>query len=111
MGTLGMLPSVSLSEANEDGHRCALFEPVHGSAPDIAGQGVANPLAAIMCVGLLFEYSLKLPQEAVFLSDAVSEVLASGCRTEDIKIKNRKAVSTKEMGDEILRVLCSRNKT
>ena len=110
-GTLGMLPSVSLSDTNEDGHRCALFEPVHGSAPDIAGQGVANPLAAIMCVGLLFEYSLKLPQEAVFLSDAVSEVLASGCRTEDIKIKNRNAVSTEEMGDEILKVLCSLNKT
>jgi len=100
-----MLPSVSLSDYDGNGRRRALYEPVHGSAPDIAGQGIANPLGAILCVGLVLEHSFDLPGEARLLKQAVRKVLAVGIRTPDIQTGNSRAVSTKDMGDEVVRAL------
>lgn len=104
-GSLGMLPSVSFGDVNEEGRRCALYEPVHGSAPDIAGQGIANPLAAIMCIGLLLKHSLQLPDEALYLDNAIQKVLASDCRTPDIQLLGKESVSTSVMGDEVIGAL------
>ena len=104
-GSLGMLPSASLSDYDGNGRRRALYEPVHGSAPDIAGQGIANPLGAILCVGLALEHSFDLPGYARLLKQAVRKVLASGIRTPDIQTGNSRAVSTKDMGDGVVRAL------
>ena len=104
-GSLGMLPSASLSDFNSDGKRSCLYEPVHGSAPDIAGQGIANPLGAILCIGLMMEYSFGLPDASKVLRRAVRQVLADGIRTPDIKTKNLRPVSTEHMGDEVVRAL------
>ena len=104
-GSLGMLPSASLSDYDGNGRRRALYEPVHGSAPDIAGQGIANPLGAILCVGLVLENSFDLPGEARLLKQAVRKVLTVGIRTPDIQTGNSRAVSTKDMGDEVVRAL------
>ena len=108
-GSLGMLPSVSLSNFDENGHRCALYEPVHGSAPDIAGQGIANPLAAIMCVGLMFEHSFQLSKETELLTKAIEKVLVAGFRTPDIQAGSLGAISTKCMGDEVVQALTRLN--
>ena len=104
-GSLGMLPSASLSDPDPDGKRSCLYEPVHGSAPDIAGQGIANPLGAIFCIGLMMEYSFGLPEASNLLRRAVRQVLAAGIRTPDIKTKNMRPVSTEHMGDEVVRAL------
>ena len=104
-GSLGMLPSASLSDANSDGKRSCLYEPVHGSAPDIAGQGIANPLGSILCIGLMMEYSFGLPEASTLLRRAVRQVLADGIRTPDIKTKGLQPVSTEQMGDEVVRAL------
>src|SRR5437868_615573 len=104
-GSLGMLPSASLGAADATGRRRALYEPVHGSAPDIAGKGVANPLACILSFAMMLRYSFDMPEEADLVEGAVRRVLASGVRTADIMQPNAARVSTQAMGDTILREL------
>ena len=99
-GSLGMLPSASLGPVDESGRRAALYEPVHGSAPDIAGKGLANPIGSILSVAMMLRYSFGLPEEADLIERAVSDALASGARTADIS-KGGKYVSTVEMGDAV----------
>ncbi len=101
-GSLGMLPSASLGEADRDGKRKALYEPVHGSAPDIAGQGLANPIATILSFGMALRYSFDMGAQADMVDRAIENVLASGKRTADIMQGGMTAVSTTEMGDAIL---------
>jgi 3-isopropylmalate dehydrogenase len=105
-GSIGMLPSAALSEADGSGRRRALYEPIHGSAPDLAGRNIANPLGAIMSFGMCMQYSLYRPQEAQLLRMAVDHALRSGARTTDIADKGP-AVSTDAMGDAILVALDS----
>jgi 3-isopropylmalate dehydrogenase len=105
-GSLGMLPSASLgAEDPQTGRRKALYEPVHGSAPDIAGRGLANPLAMIGSFGMALRYSFGLTDAADLLDKAMANVLASGMRTKDIAGPGTNAVGTGEMGDAILREL------
>src|SRR5271170_7086235 len=104
-GSLGMLPSASLGAADQAGRRKALYEPVHGSAPDIAGQDVANPLASILSFSMMLRYSFDLAEEASLVEDAVRRTLAAGVRTADILQPNTARVSTRVMGDTILREL------
>jgi len=104
-GSLGMLPSASLGAADATGRRRALYEPVHGSAPDIAGKGVANPLACMLSFAMMLRYSFDMPEEAELVEGAVRRVLASGVRTADIMQPNAARVSTQAMGDTILREL------
>ena len=80
-GSIGMLPSVSMSAANAKGFRRALYEPIHGSAPDIAGRGIANPLGSILSFAMCLRYTLDAPQEADLLDAAVDHVVSTGCRT------------------------------
>jgi 3-isopropylmalate dehydrogenase len=101
-GSLGMLASASLGEVNpKTGKRKALYEPVHGSAPDIAGKGIANPIAMIASFGMALRYSFGMGKEADIVDAAISAVLARGLRTADIAAKGEKAVGTAEMGDAI----------
>jgi 3-isopropylmalate dehydrogenase len=104
-GSLGMLPSASLGAADGSGRRKALYEPVHGSAPDIAGKGVANPLACILSFAMMLRYSFDLAEEADLVEKAVANALAGGARTADIRQHNTASVSTREMGDTVLREL------
>jgi 3-isopropylmalate dehydrogenase len=104
-GSLGMLPSASLGAADASGRRRALYEPVHGSAPDIAGRGIANPLACILSFAMMLRYSFDLGQEADLVEDAVRRALSSGARTGDIARTGAAPVSTRVMGDTILREL------
>ncbi len=101
-GSLGMLPSASLGEPDESGNRPALYEPVHGSAPDIAGQGIANPLAMILSFSMMLRYSFDLADEADAVDAAVEAVLAKGLRTGDIMEDGKTRVSTEEMGAAVL---------
>ena len=101
-GSLGMLPSASLGEPDESGNRPALYEPVHGSAPDIAGQGIANPLAMILSFSMMLRYSFDLADEADAVEAAVEAVLAKGLRTGDIMEDGKTRVSTEEMGAAVL---------
>ena len=101
-GSLGMLPSASLGAADASGKRRALYEPVHGSAPDIAGKGVANPLATILSFGMMLRYSFGWGDDADLLEKAVGNVLESGVRTRDIQQAGKKLVSTKEMGEAVV---------
>jgi 3-isopropylmalate dehydrogenase len=102
-GSLGMLPSASLGEADaKTKKRKALFEPVHGSAPDIAGKGIANPIAMIASFGMALRYSFNLGKQADWIDQAISSTLAKGLRTADIKSEGTKVVSTTEMGSAIL---------
>ena len=96
-GSIGMLPSASLGENNK-----GMYEPVHGSAPDIAGQGKANPIATIMSVAMMLKYSFNLDEEANNIEAAVKKALDDGNRTSDIATKDEKALSTKEMTQIIL---------
>ena len=96
-GSLGMLPSASL------GGKVGLFEPSHGSAPDIAGTGKANPLAMILSVAMMLQYSFKRLKEAEAVERAVKKVLGDGLRTADLAKKGEKAVSCREMGDAVVR--------
>ena len=105
MGTLGMLPSASLSAPGPDGRRKAFFEPVHGSAPDIAGQGIANPLAAIQSAGMMLRLALDAPALADRVDRAIDTVLAAGTRTADIARPGTTPVTTAGMGDAILAAL------
>ncbi len=101
-GSLGMLPSASLGAPGADGRRKALYEPVHGSAPDIAGQDKANPLACILSFAMLLRYSLDLGAEADRLERAVAAVLEKGYRTPDIAQPGTTPVGTSGMGDRLL---------
>jgi 3-isopropylmalate dehydrogenase len=102
-GSLGMLPSASLGEADaKTKKRKALYEPVHGSAPDIAGKGIANPIAMIASFGMALRYSFSLGKQADWIDQAISAALAKGLRTADIKSEGTKVVSTSEMGSAIL---------
>jgi 3-isopropylmalate dehydrogenase len=105
-GSLGMLPSASLGDSDpKTGKRKALYEPVHGSAPDIAGQGLANPIAMIGSFGMALRYSFGLSEAADRLDKAIADVLAAGLRTKDIASEGSKLVSTTEMGDAIVTAL------
>jgi 3-isopropylmalate dehydrogenase len=105
-GSLGMLPSASLGEVDaKTGKRKALYEPVHGSAPDIAGKGLANPIAMIASFGMALRYSFDLGELADKLDAAIAAVLASGLRTADIKSEGTTPASTSQMGQAILKEL------
>src|SRR5690625_2443519 len=99
-GSIGMLPSASLNADNQ-----GLYEPIHGSAPDIAGKNVANPLATILSAAMLLRYSLNSPELAQRIESAVQTVLQQGLRTQDIQQKGCTIVSTTEMGDAVLKAL------
>ena len=96
-GSIGMLPSASLGEGT-----LGMYEPIHGSAPDIAGKGIANPLATILSTAMMLRYSFNLEQEARDIEDAVIKVLEEGYRTGDIKSKGTTLVGTKEMGQLVV---------
>lgn len=100
-GSLGLLPSASLGDVKGD-KTFGLYEPVHGSAPDIAGQGRANPLAAILSAAMMLRYSLNEPEESDRIECAVESALNEGLRTADIFESNTKLVSTSEMGDAVV---------
>jgi 3-isopropylmalate dehydrogenase len=102
-GSMGMLPSASLAGAGAGGRSVGLYEPVHGTAPDIAGQGIANPIAAILSAAMLLRYSLNMGREADRIEAAVLRVLEQGHRTRDIAGPGSKALGTREMGDLIVR--------
>ena len=101
-GSLGLLPSASLGAKDKNGNMRSLYAPVHGSAPDIAGQGIANPIATILSFAMALRYSLDLDKEADSLEKAVQDVLDEGLRTKDIISKGMKEVSTSVMGDAII---------
>ena len=101
-GSLGLLPSASLGAKDKNGNIRSMYEPVHGSAPDIAGKGIANPIASILSFAMALKYSLNLDKEADILENAVQEVLDEGLRTKDIISKGMKEVSTSQMGDAII---------
>ncbi len=104
-GSLGMLPSASLGAPDESGRRKGLYEPVHGSAPDIAGKDLANPLACILSFAMLLRYSFDLGEEADRLERAVAQVLDEGFRTPDIWTEGTTKVGTEEMGRRVLAAL------
>ena len=101
-GSLGLLPSASLGERDKNGRIKSLYEPVHGSAPDIAGKNIANPIATILSFSMALKYSLDLEKEAVLLDEAVQKVLNKGLRTKDIMSPGKKEISTSDMGDAII---------
>jgi 3-isopropylmalate dehydrogenase len=101
-GSLGLLPSASLGAKDKNGNIRSMYEPVHGSAPDIAGKGIANPIASILSFAMALRYSLNLDKEADILEKAVQEGLDDGLRTKDIISKGMKEVSTSQMGDAII---------
>lgn len=99
-GSIGMLPSASL-----DANRKGMYEPIHGSAPDIAGQNIANPLATILSAAMMLRYTLNQPAMADRVEQAVSKVLDQGLRTGDIFSAGMTRVSTAEMGDAVVAAL------
>jgi 3-isopropylmalate dehydrogenase len=103
-GSIGMLPSASMSAPSDTGRK-ALYEPIHGSAPDIAGQGIANPLGSILSFGMCLRHTFNLPREADFLEAAVERVVTAGVRTRDIADPGAPFVSTVQMGDAVMREL------
>jgi 3-isopropylmalate dehydrogenase len=107
-GSLGMLPSASLGEADSTGKRPALYEPIHGSAPDIAGKGIANPIASVLSLAMAMRYSFDRPKEADLIEASVEAVLESGIRTADIVEDGMSAVSTSEMGDAIIKTMAEK---
>ncbi len=102
VGSLGMLGSASI------GGKVGLYEPIHGSAPDIAGMGIANPLGAILSVAMLLRYSFQLEREAACVEAAVAEVLAAGNRTRDLAKPGQMALSTAEMGNKVAQAVAER---
>lgn len=104
-GSLGMLPSATLGAVGADGRRHALYEPIHGSAPDIAGKGVANPLAQILSFAMLLRYSFDMEEDARLIEHAVEAVLDGGLRTADIMHQGAARVGTRTMGNAVLREL------
>ncbi|MGJ7562816.1 3-isopropylmalate dehydrogenase [Variovorax sp. GB1R11] len=105
-GSIGMLPSASLNSSNQ-----GLYEPSHGSAPDIAGKGVANPLATILSAAMMLRFSLNQPEAADRIESAVKHVLASGLRTGDIWSEGTKRVGTREMGDAVVAAITKKTIT
>jgi 3-isopropylmalate dehydrogenase len=101
-GSIGMLPSASL-DANGKG----MYEPIHGSAPDIAGQGIANPLATILSVAMMLRYTFNQAKAAERIEQAVNDALNVNIRTADIYSEGMRKVSTSEMGDAVLEALKS----
>jgi 3-isopropylmalate dehydrogenase len=101
-GSLGLLPSASLGAKDKNGNMRSMYEPVHGSAPDIADKSIANPIATILSFAMALRYSLDLDKEADQLEKAVQDVLDEGLRTKDIVSKGMKEVSTSEMGAAII---------
>jgi 3-isopropylmalate dehydrogenase len=99
-GSIGMLPSASLNA-----ERFGLYEPIHGSAPDIAGTGAANPLATILSLAMLLRYSLEQPEAADRVERAVRTVLSQGLRTADIAREGEKRLTCSEMGDAVVAAL------
>ena len=99
-GSIGMLPSASLNTKNQ-----GLYEPSHGSAPDIAGKGIANPLATILSAAMMLRFSLNQEEAAVRIENAVKKVLAQGLRTADIYSPGTNKVSTAQMGDAVVNAL------
>ena len=99
-GSIGMLPSASLNQNNK-----GMYEPIHGSAPDIAGKSIANPLATILSVAMLLRYSLNLEEPAQHIEQAVIETLKQGMRTQDIVSEGLSVISTHEMGDAVVKNL------
>ncbi len=99
-GSMGMLPSASLGDSAR-----GLYEPIHGSAPDIAGRGIANPCAAIASAALLLRHSLGLEEEAAAVESAIESAISAGARTADIVGKGADPISTDEMTDAIIRGL------
>src|SRR5690606_19889425 len=99
-GSLGMLPSASISEEGP-----YLYEPIHGSAPDIAGQNIANPLATILSAAMMLKVSFGLEEEAAVIEKAVNKVLDAGFRTGDIMSEGKTRVSTTEMIEEVKKAL------
>ena len=104
-GSLGMLPSACLGAPDDAGRRAAVYEPVHGSAPDIAGKGMANPLAALLSFAMALRYSLNMAGEAELIERATEDVLDGGLRTADIMQPGKAKVSTSVMGESIIRAL------
>ncbi len=104
-GSLGMLPSASLGPKEPLGRQAALYEPIHGSAPDIAGKGIANPLAMILSYAMMLRYSFDMSADADLLERAVENVLIAGVRTADIVVKGHTPVSTAAMGDAVVKEL------
>ncbi len=104
-GSLGMLPSATLGAVLPDGRRHALYEPIHGSAPDIAGKGVANPSAQILSFAMLLRLSFGLEEEARLIEQAIERVLAGGLRTADIMAPGMARVGTSVMGEAVVREL------
>jgi 3-isopropylmalate dehydrogenase len=104
-GSIGMLPSASLGPPDAQGRRRALYEPIHGSAPDIAGKGIANPVGCIMSFGLCMQFSMGLAQEARLLQRAVDAAIESGARTADIAHGGLPAISTEQMGSAVITAL------
>jgi len=105
-GSIGMLPSASL-----DAHGKGLYEPSHGSAPDIAGKDLANPLATILSVAMMLRFSLNQPEAAARIEQAVQAVLASGLRTADIWAEGGTKVGTRQMGDAVVAALAQTTAT
>jgi 3-isopropylmalate dehydrogenase len=104
-GSIGMLPSASLGARDANGKQPALYEPIHGSAPDIAGQGLANPIACVLSFAMALRYSFNRPDDAKLLESAVDRVLADGLRTPDIMQDGKTKVGTTAMTDAILKAL------
>lgn len=109
-GSMGMLPSASLGAVNETtGKRNAMYEPVHGSAPDIAGQGISNPIAEIASFAMALRYSFNLTEEAKLIEDSISAALDTGIRTPDIMQDGMKKVGTQQITDAIISEMNSRS--
>ncbi|MCG7363265.1 3-isopropylmalate dehydrogenase [Roseomonas sp. ACRSG] len=104
-GSLGMLPSATLGAPDSSGRRHALYEPIHGSAPDIAGKGIANPCAQMLSLAMLLRWSFGMEEDAKMIETAVEKVLAGGLRTADIMGPGTARVGTSVMGDAVLREL------
>jgi 3-isopropylmalate dehydrogenase len=107
-GSIGVLPSASLGDASANGLRRGLYEPIHGSAPDIAGKGIANPAGAILSAALLLRHSLGLAEDAAMIEVAVFDAIADGIRTADCVAPGQTACSTSEFGDAVAERLFAR---
>ena len=104
-GSLGMLPSATLGAPDASGRRHALYEPIHGSAPDIAGRGIANPMAQILSFAMLLRWSFGMEEDAALIERACTNVLASGLRTADVMAAGTAKVGTSVMGESVIREL------
>jgi 3-isopropylmalate dehydrogenase len=108
-GSIGMLASASLGSPTDplarDGRPMGMYEPIHGSAPDIAGKDIANPLGTILSVAMMLRYSFNLEQEAAVIERAVNDVLDAGLRTRDIAGNSASVVGTRAMGEAVIKAL------